>query len=132
MTLRERFIKILETADLSQTEFAGKSGYSRAALTNFINERTTQPKVDFFLAVKKLFPTLNLNWLITGQGDIWDGPPPAELKDLHLPSESITAPQQTLLLRLLTQKLKTIADTLQQKAPDLYRELDLDELTKDL
>ena len=127
MAIKQRFELILEAADLSQTEFAAKASYSRAALSNFINDKTKLPKADFFQATKKAFPTLNLNWLITGQGDIWDGPAPEGLEDLGTPAPtSLPGEDQALLNRLLRLKLEEVA--LKEKDPELYRELRLEEV----
>jgi transcriptional regulator with XRE-family HTH domain len=128
MTVLERFIQLLEAANYTQTDFSTVAGYSRDALTNFINGRTKLPKVDFFQAVKKAFPTLNLDWLITGQGDMWEGPPPKDLKGLTAPDHSTASPEQQLLNRLLIQKLEEVARVLKEKDPELYRELRLEEL----
>ncbi len=83
-------------------------------------------KADFFQAVKKAFPTLNLNWLITGQGEIWDGPPPTGLKDIQPPSS--TALNQEFFNQLLVQKLKEVARELKARDPEAYRKLGLEEL----
>ncbi|MCB0630464.1 MAG: hypothetical protein R2824_22265 [Saprospiraceae bacterium] len=45
MTVRERFIQLLDVANFTQTDIATIAGYSRDALTNFINGRTKLPKV---------------------------------------------------------------------------------------
>lgn len=129
MTVKERFIKLLEAANYTQTDFATKAGYSRDALTNFINGRTKLPKVDFFQAAKKAFPTLNLNWLITGQGDIWEGSAPEGMEELAPPVEpGLLSEEQALLNRLLRLKLEEVAQVLKTKDPELYRELRLEEV----
>lgn len=40
---------------------------------------------------------------------MWEGPPPEALKDLDLSPTLPDNPQQTLLIRLLTQKLEEVA-----------------------
>lgn len=131
MSIKQRFESVLESVGLNQTEFASKAGYSRAALSNFINDKTKLPKADFFQAVKKAFPTLNLNWLIIGQGEIWDGPAPEGSKDITIFVEpSLSSEEQTLLNRLLILKLEEVAEVLREKDPELYRELRLEEVLK--
>ncbi len=130
MTVRERFIQLLEAANYSQTDFATAAGYSRDALTNFINGRTKQPKLDFFQAVKRAFPTLNLDWLITGQGEMWEGPAPEKMKNLKPSDRSATNQELLLLNRLLMQKLEEVARVLKERDPEAYRELRLEELIR--
>ena len=126
MSVKERVEFLLKQTNLSQSEFASKSGYSRAVLSNFLTGKTDKPRIDLLEAIKKVFPTFNLNWLITGQGEIWDGPPPTGLKDIQ-PSAA-PAPNQELFNQLLVQKLQEVARELKTRDPEAYRKLGLEEL----
>ena len=128
MPVRERVEFLLKKIKLSQTEFESRSGYSRVVLSNFLSGKTDKPRIDLLEALIKVFPTLNLNWLITGQGDIWDGPAPEGLEDLGAPAPtSLPGEDQALLNRLLRLKLEEVAQALKEKDPELYRELRLEE-----
>lgn len=83
-----------------------------------------------FQAVKRAFPTLNLDWLITGQGEMWEGPAPEKLKNLKSSDRSATNQELLLLNRLLMQKLEEVARRLKERDPEAYRELRLEELIR--
>ena len=68
MSVRERFIQLMEEKNFSQTQFSKESGYTINATNKFLTGRTTSPKIDFIEAVKKAWPEVNLNWLIMGEG----------------------------------------------------------------
>ena len=67
MSVRDRFIELLEEKYFSQARFCKVTGYTTNALTKFITGRTQYPKQDFFEAVKMAWPDVNLNWLIIGE-----------------------------------------------------------------
>lgn len=71
MSVRERFIQLLEDKKFSQAQFSKASGYTANAVNKFLTGRTTSPKQDFFEAVKKAWPDVNLNWLIVGEGPVY-------------------------------------------------------------
>ena len=68
MSVRERFIELMKEKDFSQSHFCKVTGYSASGVTKFVTGRTQYPKQDFFEAVKKAWPDVNLNWLIMGEG----------------------------------------------------------------
>ena len=68
MSVKERFIEILEDKKYSQSRFCKETGYSASGVTKFITGRTQYPKQDFFEAVKMAWPDVNLNWFIMGEG----------------------------------------------------------------
>jgi transcriptional regulator with XRE-family HTH domain len=129
--LRKRVEELLKKHRLTQSEFESRSGYSKAVLSNFLTGKTDKPRIDLLEALIIVFPTLNLNWLITGKGETWDGPAPAGLEDLGhtLPTTPPTEEQQ-LLNRLLIAKLKEVAAVLRERDPALYEELRLGDILK--
>lgn len=132
MSLRERVKFLLQQTKLSQADFENRSGYSRAVMSNFLTGKTDKPRIDLLEAMKQVFPNLNLNWLITGKGDIWDGPAPNGLEHIKPPQSPTDSPNLELLNALLIQKLEAVARHLQQNDPEAYKQLRLDELIKRL
>lgn len=133
MPVKERVEFLLKQTGLSQSDFAERSGYSRAVLSNFLTGKTDKPRIDLLEAIKRAFPTLDLNWLITGEGDMWIGPPPSNLKDLPPPPSKTTArtlQEEQFFNRLLMQKLEEVARVLKDKDREAYRALGLGELVR--
>ena len=122
MSIAERIDKLCKSEG-SQKIVAEKTGIKQGVLSAIIN-RGSQVRSDTLKAILKAYPTLNARWLITGQGEMWDGPPPTGLKDIQPPA----APNQELFNQLLVQKLQEVARELKTRDPEAYRKLGLEEL----
>ena len=122
MSIAERIDKLCKSEG-SQKTVAEKTGIKQGVLSAIIN-RGSQVRSDTLKAILKAYPTLNARWLITGQGEMWDGPPPTGLKDIQPPA----APNQELFNQLLVQKLQEVARELKTRDPEAYRKLGLEEL----
>lgn len=67
--LANRIKYLREVLNLTQSDFANKIGISRGALANI--ERGLQTKEPVLKSICNEFK-VNLNWLKTGEGDIWE------------------------------------------------------------
>ena len=124
MSIAERIDKLCQSEG-SQKIVAVKTGIKQGVLSAIIN-RGSQVRSDTLRSILIAYPTINARWLITGQGEMWDGPPPTGLKDIHPPSSP--APNQELFNQLLVQKLQEVARELKARDPEAYRKLGLEEL----
>jgi transcriptional regulator with XRE-family HTH domain len=66
-TVNQRFAFWLDFIKLNQKQFCETTGLLPATISNIANGRTEQPKSDFFEALLKYFPELNLRWLLLGE-----------------------------------------------------------------
>lgn len=65
-----RLILLREQTNLKQYKFAEKIGKSKSYLSE-IESGKKNPGVDFLIAIKNSFPQVNLEWLFTGQGEMF-------------------------------------------------------------
>ena len=91
MTVIERFQHIMEHFGLNAGSFAERISVSQATISHIINGRNKYPSTEVLLRLHDTFPSVNLNWLITGEG--LSGLD--EEKDLATPSSSNTTPDTT-------------------------------------
>ena len=63
--MKDRIKQIIEDQQLTQQSFANLTGINPATLSGLFNGRT-QPTLKVVEAIKKSFPTLNLEWLMYG------------------------------------------------------------------
>lgn len=63
--MKDRIKQIIEDQQLTQQSFANLTGINPATLSGLFNGRT-QPTLKVVEAIKKTFPTLNLEWLMYG------------------------------------------------------------------
>lgn len=88
------FVGRVGNSEGSQKAVAEKTGIKQAVLSAIIN-RGSQVRSDTLKSILEAYPSLNARWLITGQGDMWDGPPPAGLEGVKAPASPAGAVQPT-------------------------------------
>jgi transcriptional regulator with XRE-family HTH domain len=65
--LGERLLQIIKNSDIKTIrEFAKKSGYTEAAVSNIVHGKSS-PKTEFIVTTLRLFPDVNAHWLLTGK-----------------------------------------------------------------
>ena len=53
---------------MSRREFTRLTGYNHVSLGEFIKGKTKNPTLSLIVGFNKVFPDVDLHWLITGQG----------------------------------------------------------------
>lgn len=77
--MNQRLQLFLSAENISQSQFADSIGVARASISHIIAGRNN-PGFDFFLNTSRRFPSLNIEWLITGEGKMY--------KDKTLPHQA--------------------------------------------
>jgi len=65
-TTKERLIEFLKIKQLSQAKFANEIGLS----ISYVNSMTDNPTQETLNKIKERFPEFNLDWLLTGEGEM--------------------------------------------------------------
>jgi hypothetical protein len=78
MNFHERLTHLLEINSLKPRDLYLEARKSPATILNYTSGKT-YPDGDFFLALKKIVPNLNANWLIFGEGGIYQKQEPSDL-----------------------------------------------------
>jgi len=68
--MNTRLERFLAAENISQSQFADTIGVARAGVSHIIAGRN-KPGFDFIENMARHFPTLNLEWLITGKGKMY-------------------------------------------------------------
>ncbi len=71
----ERLKHIIKEKQLSNAELAEKIGIQKSTVSHLLSGRN-KPGFDFLNKLIKVFPDINLRWLITGEGDAFTGQSP--------------------------------------------------------
>lgn len=66
MTIKERIIKLIKRKDITQKFFCDKLGVSH----NYITTINKSIPSDRLVQIIELYPDLNIDWLLTGQGEM--------------------------------------------------------------
>jgi len=65
----ERINQILKFYHLTATEFAEKLGVQKSSLSHLLSGRN-KPSFQFMNKLAKAYPDINLEWFVTGEGDM--------------------------------------------------------------
>lgn len=84
--MQERFKQLLEEKGLTATKFAALIKVNASAMSHILNGRS-KPGFDVLDKIAQAFPDINLNWLISGKGEIFNTAPEKE-KQAKVPVQS--------------------------------------------
>jgi transcriptional regulator with XRE-family HTH domain len=68
----DRIKKLLETEQLSPSQFADEIKLQRSSLSHVLSGRN-KPSLDFVMKIKQRFANVSLDWLIFGAGNMFSG-----------------------------------------------------------
>lgn len=69
--MQERFKQLLEEKGLTATKFAAIIKVNASAMSHILNGRS-KPGFDVLDKIAQAFPDVNLNWLISGKGNLYN------------------------------------------------------------
>lgn len=69
--MQDRFKRLLEEKDLTATRFAALIKVNASAMSHILNGRS-KPGFDVLDKIAQAFPDVNLNWLISGKGSLYN------------------------------------------------------------
>ena len=69
--MKDRIIKFIEAEKLTAAEFADNIGVQRSSVSHVLNGRNN-PSFAFIQKIIEHYPNLNLRWLMTGEGNIYE------------------------------------------------------------
>ena len=70
-SLQQRLLKLLDTEQLSSSRFADAIGVQRSSVSHILTGRN-KPSFDFLQKTLRAFPILNADWLILGEGSMYE------------------------------------------------------------
>ncbi|MFC2080550.1 helix-turn-helix domain-containing protein, partial [Bacteroidota bacterium] len=69
--MEDRLLKLLDMEQLSSSKFADVIGVQRSSVSHILSGRN-KPSFDFLQKTLKAFPVLNADWLILGEGKMYE------------------------------------------------------------
>ncbi len=77
--MKDRILQIMKQENMTQQEFAQALNVSPSSLSSIFNGRTN-PTSNHVQAIHRRFPTIRINWLMFGEGEMYESssPTPAE------------------------------------------------------
>ena len=90
----KRIVLILQTQNLTVSQFADRIGVQRSALSHVLGGRNN-PSLDFVTKILRTFPEIRSQWLLFGEGKMYDAMAevrPAEEAAVAMPPEVVETP----------------------------------------
>ena len=103
--MQERFKQLLEEKGLTATKFAALIKVNASAMSHILNGRS-KPGFDVLDKIAQAFPDVNLNWSISGKGELFNNTPDKEKR-------TEVAVQKSLFETTGTEKQEKAADNSQ-------------------
>ena len=70
MFMNERLLKFLAAENITQSQLADTLGVARASISHILSGRN-KPGFDFLESIARNYPSLSLEWLVTGKGKMY-------------------------------------------------------------
>ena len=64
--MSKRILKVISEKKVSASKFASTIDVKRSNLSHILSRRN-KPSIDFLHKIKKAYPEIDLNWLVTGK-----------------------------------------------------------------
>ena len=82
--MNRRLLQFLQAENLTQTQFADMLSVARGSVSHILSGRN-KPGYDFLESLMLHFPSLNMEWLLTGKGKMYKDAPSDEPQDVFTP-----------------------------------------------
>jgi len=87
--MNTRLQQFLSAENITQSQFADNIGVARASISHILAGRN-KPGFDFIESLARRYPTLNIDWFITGNGRMYKSatePAPAAIEPAAAPAD---------------------------------------------
>lgn len=112
--MNKRLQQFLGAENISQSQFADSINVARASVSHILSGRN-KPGYDFLESMARRYPSLNLEWLITGKGKMYKGQEDCAGDARELPPEDVPGTAEPTLFD------DTASETLLQEASNGMR-----------
>lgn len=103
MPVKERFKDLIKKINTNPTALGKSMGLSQATIKNIL-DGTNLPSSKVLIPLLELYPTLNINWLLIGQGDMF-------LDDTLTTADRIA--QRDRMIQILESSVRNLEHTLE-------------------
>ena len=117
----KRIALILQTQNLTVSQFADRIGVQRSALSHVLGGRNN-PSLDFVTKILRTFPEIRSQWLLFGEGKMYDAMAevrPAEEAAVAVPPEVVeTPPAEASEMPPMPAEMPMAASETEETAPE--------------
>lgn len=85
MSIKERFKMVMDREKLTAGAFAESIGVAQATISHILGPRNKYPSTEVILRLHQRYNDINLEWLLTGKGNMSNDPDSPEKGELDYP-----------------------------------------------
>lgn len=85
MSIKDRFKMVMDREKLTAGAFAESIGVAQATISHILGPRNKYPSTEVILRLHQRYSDINLDWLLTGKGNMSDNADPAGSDGLGYP-----------------------------------------------
>ena len=90
MSIKDRFKMVMDREKLTAGAFAESIGVAQATISHILGPRNKYPSTEVILRLHQRYNDINLEWLLTGQGNMSNNPDSPENDGFDYPPREIT------------------------------------------
>jgi len=68
--MKNRIVQLINNEGLTSSKFADTIGVQRSSISHILSGRN-KPSLDFIQKIMAAFPSINIDWLIAGEGEMY-------------------------------------------------------------
>lgn len=76
--MKNRIVQLINSEGLTSSKFADTIGVQRSSISHILSGRNN-PSLDFIQKIMASFPRINVDWLVSGNGEMYKTPHSASL-----------------------------------------------------
>lgn len=85
MSIKDRFKMVMDREKLTAGAFAESIGVAQATISHILGPRNKYPSMEVILRLHQRYSDINLQWLLTGEGNMSNNPDLSENDDFDYP-----------------------------------------------
>ena len=117
--MNQRLQQFLQAENLSQSQFADSINVARASVSHILAGRN-KPGFEFIESMSRRYPSLNLEWLVTGKGKMYKNALAAPQNTVFAPQEPAPEPPADLFPETPSIESNTLFTEQKQSKPQVF------------
>ena len=117
MSIKDRFKMIMDREKLTAGAFAESIGVAQATISHILGSRNKYPSTEVILKLHQCYKDINLEWLLTGKGNMSNDSSSTESGGFDYPLFADNPEKPVLMNRMFRKNRKEIALETVQKPP---------------
>lgn len=117
--MNQRLQQFLQAENLSQSQFADSINVARASVSHILAGRN-KPGFEFIESMSRRYPSLNLEWLVTGNGKMYKNATTVLQNAVSVPQDPLPPAPADLFPEMSSNESNTLFEEPKQPKPQVF------------